>query len=510
MAGRLVYVDGNHNGAFDSFPSSTELYEATGLPLPIDDHVPVESTVEVSGMALPIASVSVQLTLSHSYVGDLHVHLRSPNGTQIELFSHVGGSGDDMTGAIFSDTAPISISLGSAPFSGQFRPLEPLGTFAGESANGTWTLEISDDEDDDTGSLLAWSLNIVSEGYFEPSASTDENGAYIISALPAGMHTVAEVLPPDWSITYPIGSTHTVPVSVAQTTSGVDFGNYLTTSTLARVIDVRLQRSAAPAMSYSVPVDGTSQLDPVPLVGIDQIAFVFDREWSVGPKSLQLRGLSTPSYSTVESLFSAVPGPGGTFVATWTLPSPLNADKFLATVRASATGDVRLDGEWTNPSGTQAGDTFPSGNGQPGGDFVFRFNMLPGDVNASGFVDHADIARLVDQGFANTTDAAYDERNDLDGSGRVSYRDAVLARNRFGTFLPVGEPTSPPAESAAAAAVTVRTSTRIPAATSDRQSTRSHPRAATVLDSQSVDQALARDGTDMTIGLRATRRRSAR
>ena len=41
-----------------------------------------------------------------------------------------------------------------------------------------------------------------------------------------------------------------------------------------------------------------------------------------------------------------------------------------------------LDGEWNNPSSySQVGSTdmFPSGNGSAGGDFAFRFDVLPGD-----------------------------------------------------------------------------------------------------------------------------------
>lgn len=509
LPGRLVYVDSNHNGVFDSYPSDSELFEATGLPVPINDHEPVESMINVSGIELPIASVSVQLSLAHSYVGDLHVHLKSPSGTQIELFSHVGGSGDDMTGATFADTAPISIELGSAPFSGQFRPLEPLSNFAGETANGEWILEISDDEDEDTGSLLAWSLNIVSEGYFEPSASTNADGVYVISGLPAGVHTVAEVLPPEWTITSPAGNgTHAATVEVAQTTKEVDFGNYLTTSTLARVVEVRLQRSANPGASYSLPA-GSEQLDPIPLIGIDQIAVVFDRAWDVGPKALHLRGVSTPSYSMVESLFSAAPGSGGTFVATWTMPSPLNIDRLLATVRANTTGDVRLDGEWTNPSGGQGGDVFPSGDGQPGGDFTFRFDMLPGDATGNGFVDAADIAMLVGEGFVSSTQSAYRERFDLDGNAQVNYLDAILARNRFGTFLPSGEPGASPPESAPAAAITARASVEPRNALAQRRFVRTVGRVDAVLEDQLVDAAISRPETSAVSSLRVARVRAA-
>ena len=41
-----------------------------------------------------------------------------------------------------------------------------------------------------------------------------------------------------------------------------------------------------------------------------------------------------------------------------------------------------LDGLWTNPTTLpEVGDTFPSGDGTPGGAFQFRFNVLPGNAD---------------------------------------------------------------------------------------------------------------------------------
>jgi len=56
----------------------------------------------------------------------------------------------------------------------------------------------------------------------------------------------------------------------------------------------------------------------------------------------------------------------------------------------------RLDGDWTNstwtpPSAPVGGDTWPSGDGTAGGDFQFRFNVLPGDADQSGTVNFSDL-----------------------------------------------------------------------------------------------------------------------
>ena len=57
----------------------------------------------------------------------------------------------------------------------------------------------------------------------------------------------------------------------------------------------------------------------------------------------------------------------------------------------------RLDGDWTNPTSTSDTGTsiYPSGNGVVGGDFDFRFNVLPADATQDGTVGPADLSKLL-------------------------------------------------------------------------------------------------------------------
>lgn len=491
LAGRLIYVDGNGNGEFDSVPPTSDQFAAADLPLAIEDHQTIRSTIVVAGVARPIEGVTLQLSLTHTYVGDLRAYLESPAGTRIELFSNVGGSGEDMTGTTLSDTAPESIDQGDAPFAGTFRPAEPLSTFRGEEADGPWTLEIEDDASADTGSLLAWSMTIVGEGYFEPSAVTNDQGEYEIADLPAGEHTIVELLPTDWETTFPSpGAVHSIDVSVGETTNGADFGNFYTPLTPARVVDVHVQRSNDPAAAYSVP-SGAAQLEPIALAGLDQIVVIFDRPWDVSAASLALYGVSTAQYATVAEAFTAEPGDGGTLVATWTLAEPLEADKLLAVVRDTTAGQVHLDGEWRNPVGGEGGGAFPSGDGRPGGDFAFRFNVLAGDANRDGAVDAADVVHLAVNGFVDASHASYDVRHDLDGDGVVNVIDAAMARDRFGAALPAGEPgASPPFVASAPAAVVARAAQRPAAISADERDSHSHARRRPIAAARLADEAL--------------------
>ena len=108
-----------------------------------------------------ISDVNVKLTLSHPLAGELAVTLVGPDGTRVELFAALGGSSGDLSGTTFDGEAPQSITSGSDPFSGRFRPTGNLSDLNGHAAEGTWTLEIIDTVANGmAGTLLEWTLDI--------------------------------------------------------------------------------------------------------------------------------------------------------------------------------------------------------------------------------------------------------------------------------------------------------------------------------------------------------------
>ena len=60
------------------------------------------------------------------------------------MFANIGGSGANFTATVLDDEAATAIASGTAPFTGSFRPAQPLTVFDGQNPNGTWTLEIPD------------------------------------------------------------------------------------------------------------------------------------------------------------------------------------------------------------------------------------------------------------------------------------------------------------------------------------------------------------------------------
>ncbi len=157
------------NTAAGAGPSTTfdvvaESISSTDVPKAIPDLSTITSTIDVpaSKTISNIADLNVNIDITHTNVEDLDVFLESPTGTVVELFTDVGGTGNDFTSTKLDDEAGTSITAGSAPFTGSFVPEESLSDFDGETAIGTWTLTITDDAAPGTGTLNSWGLEISS------------------------------------------------------------------------------------------------------------------------------------------------------------------------------------------------------------------------------------------------------------------------------------------------------------------------------------------------------------
>jgi len=100
-----------------------------------------------------IEDLDAHIVLEHTFISDLDILLKSPLGTEILLFDQRGGSGEDLLFTLFDDEAANPISVGIAPFTGSFRPAQPLSNFDNENPNGIWTLTVVDNFAGDSGIL---------------------------------------------------------------------------------------------------------------------------------------------------------------------------------------------------------------------------------------------------------------------------------------------------------------------------------------------------------------------
>jgi subtilisin-like proprotein convertase family protein len=144
-------------------------YNSPDVPVWIVDNTTVESTISIPDTYL-ISNITVLINLNHTFTGDLIISLVAPGGgPTVILANSVGGSGQDFLDTLFTDIAAQSINDGSAPFTGSFRPEQPLSAFNGGQVNGIWTLRIEDTAGGDEGTLNSWSMNVESAEIPEPA-----------------------------------------------------------------------------------------------------------------------------------------------------------------------------------------------------------------------------------------------------------------------------------------------------------------------------------------------------
>ena len=143
-----------------------------------------------------VTHVIVSVNITHSYVGDLWIVLRSPAATDVTLVSYRGGPGDDFTATTFDDMAETAIADGTAPFGGRFSPEGQLADFIGETSNGVWQLWVYDNADHDEGTLDSWGLSLGQTDYTYASAPaaaiTDLSWTQVTINVP-DVFTIADV-----------------------------------------------------------------------------------------------------------------------------------------------------------------------------------------------------------------------------------------------------------------------------------------------------------------------------
>ena len=144
------------------FGAGTRTFMATDTPLPIPPSgtsgiTTSEIVVEESCV---IEDLNVTVDITHTWNADLDLSLGDA-GTRVELSSDNGGSADELyLNTTFDDEADESIVRAQTPFDGAYRPENPLAKFDGKNAQGTWTLTVLDQYEEDSGTLHAWSITV--------------------------------------------------------------------------------------------------------------------------------------------------------------------------------------------------------------------------------------------------------------------------------------------------------------------------------------------------------------
>lgn len=143
---------------------------ANALPIPDNNPGGISNTITLTDNTR-ISDLNLKLDITHTWVGDLRVSLQHiETGTTVTVLDRPGIPALDL-GCDRSDIAATlddqalraaqnECEPGTPTIGGRLRPSSPLGAFSGESLGGAWRLAVSDNEPNDTGSLVSWCLEI--------------------------------------------------------------------------------------------------------------------------------------------------------------------------------------------------------------------------------------------------------------------------------------------------------------------------------------------------------------
>lgn len=236
-------------------------------------------------------------------------------------------------------------------------------------------------------------------------------------------------------------------------------------ATLPRVVDVLVSNESANGWTpeflaelerlnfgvdgYSIPVGSNTQFLPVPWDNVTTVKMRFNEDVIVDQDDLAITGVNVESYDITGFQYDA-----DTFTGTWQLLGTVGNDKLLFDLNADGedavrnTAGVALDGDWEDGF-----SVYPSGDGEPGGDFLFRLNVLPADVDGNSRTNIFDTIQVRDKQFTSIGSLNYSVFHDLDGNGVINIFDTVAASNNQFRSLPIGEPAPLPDNGAQITAV---------------------------------------------------------
>jgi subtilisin-like proprotein convertase family protein len=191
----VVVEEGQQTGGVDMvlYPTVTsEQCESPALSIPDSYPTGVYDTLEFAE-DLSITDVEIYVNITHTYIGDLIVEVRSPAGTTVRLHNRSGGSADNIVGWYDSEL-PVD-----GPGS--------LADFVGEQSVGEWRIWVSDNAGADVGVLNTWCVQVLGG---MPTGVAEGSGEYpvryeLVGASPNPFNPVTRV-------TY--GAPHAGPVRV--------------------------------------------------------------------------------------------------------------------------------------------------------------------------------------------------------------------------------------------------------------------------------------------------------
>lgn len=147
-----------------SMPGTFPLTFAKQAGLTLTDNTTVSDSLPISNIGTSIAKVALYVEVLHTSSGDLDINLTSPQGVPVPITSDNGSFNDNcFNGTWFDEDAPTVLT--DATFSNNVvmvlaQAEGALDSLVGQNPNGTWTIDVTDDANTNTGTFVRWQLKI--------------------------------------------------------------------------------------------------------------------------------------------------------------------------------------------------------------------------------------------------------------------------------------------------------------------------------------------------------------
>ena len=155
--------------------TATHTQASGSISVGVPDGVAGGSTHSINVTGIPstavITGISLTMNMTHTWISDMSIGLKAPNGKILNLFNRRGADGDNLVNTTFNSTSTTVLTV--PPFTGTFQPdaaagIGPTGnvsdalTFADlySIASGNWTLVMRDHVFFDAGTLTSWTISI--------------------------------------------------------------------------------------------------------------------------------------------------------------------------------------------------------------------------------------------------------------------------------------------------------------------------------------------------------------
>lgn len=346
-----------------------------------------------------------------------------PTGLGIDL----GEDGKNPNDALDADTGANDLQnapvLSSAFVSGSDTI---VGVSLDSKPNTVYRIELfSNTSNDGEGKKFLKSFQIVTDSTGNATFDvpvTTVSGSFITATATDELNNTSE-----FSNSVQSGTAATVSkVFVSSTAWNPAFKNFLGTQGLG-----------SSQFGLEIPLTGAGHLAPVPFINTNQVSIQFSGPVNITQSDFMLHGITVGNYPVTGFSYDSA-----TNTATFTLGQNLPKDKLLILLGNGVTSDP-------------AGLPIDSDNdGTPDGNFTFRFNSLPGDVDRNLAVTGEPVVNAPDIVLTRnrvglgalrpgSDPSIYASRpfTDVNGDGIVNALDTTAVRNRTGTVLPAGNPT---------------------------------------------------------------------